>query len=162
MHPAVLSIALEWPAQTALPKPIMYRQAVLKDYARFSIKNLPYPAMIPCVSAEATQPGCTARNSSVKGVVCDPRHLAELVGITVDEVVERLDLFEGNQYRRILVEVEVDENGQMRRAPAHAYEWIVGTDELLLSAGDWSYVDFERRGGLARMLAEEMANERNS
>ncbi|KAJ3026164.1 UNVERIFIED_CONTAM: hypothetical protein HDU68_006120, partial [Siphonaria sp. JEL0065] len=123
------------------------------NYTRYPLYNLPYPAM--------TQG--TEGSGGVHGSVTDVNELSQQTGIPTDKIVARLDEFEGNQYRRILVDVEAvcgaakclagcrekEKDGIWNKyskdttsVKAWAYEWIAGERHLIKDQGDWSYDEF--------------------
>ncbi|KAJ3070763.1 hypothetical protein HDU98_006221 [Podochytrium sp. JEL0797] len=145
MHPHVLFSVVKRNPNGKHPSSFENVTATAQDFKRFPIEGLPYPAMV----RDAASPG-------VKGLVTSLTGLAEQTGRSKDEVVALLDEFEGNQYRRILVDVvyssedssEVGRDATWRKfagdnmvAKAWAYEFL-HLDCLVRDKGDWSFERF--------------------
>lgn len=96
-------------------------EAGLMGYVRLRVKGEEYPAL---VKAEGV--------CRVQGRV--------YLGVTHRDL-ERLDAFEGGQYRRESVSLEVNE----RLFNAYVYIWRSSL-KCLLSRDQWSVKDFENRG----------------
>jgi gamma-glutamylcyclotransferase (GGCT)/AIG2-like uncharacterized protein YtfP len=74
--------------------------ALLEDYQRYYVKNAEYPGIIP------------EQGSSIKGVLF--RDLS-------DQVWERLDIFEGDEYERVLLDVKTACDYNIKIEPAWVY-----------------------------------------
>ncbi|KAJ3081393.1 hypothetical protein HDU99_005809 [Rhizoclosmatium hyalinum] len=160
MHPHVLFAVLFGDSKIAHPQSFEHAAVLCKNHTRYPIHNIPYPAMIPDESAAS---------AGVLGMVTSVHELAAQTGLSVDTIVQRLDRFEGSEYRRILVSVElavgrdgygaadgygatslVSETvwkkyaGDKDAVQAWAYEWIGGSgdDVLVKGKGDWDYDNF--------------------
>ncbi|KAI9344367.1 hypothetical protein BDR26DRAFT_857688 [Obelidium mucronatum] len=149
--------------------------AVVKNYTRYPLRGLPYPAMTRNKESNDQMSqdsgsvgggeGGGGRSSGVHGIVTRLDKLAALTGLSPDKIVQRLDEFEGAQYRRVLVDVESalitttvvtaannDQNtdtwesycggSRSTNAKAWAYEWIDGDALLITDEGDWDYQGF--------------------
>lgn len=109
------------------------RPAILESYQRHRVKDLQYPAIIPC------------QNATVRGSVC--------TGLT-DGDIYRLDIFEGSQYERKKVQVRVLQNVELDEKAsdikpeteeiieAETYVWKWPVDELLPE--EWDFEEFQR------------------
>ncbi|KAI9885553.1 MAG: hypothetical protein M1823_002652 [Watsoniomyces obsoletus] len=107
------------------------RPAMLHGYRRRRVKYCDYPAITE------------ARNSSVRGSL--------VTGLTDDDIWN-LDLFEGNQYKRVKVQVtplrkkgddHVDGNSEGHDVDAETYVWI--DDDGDLEDKEWDFADFKKR-----------------
>jgi hypothetical protein len=87
--------------------------ARLLHHRRYRIKDHDYPAVIPCEQANATV-------------------LGSLATAPTDEDMNRLDIFEGKEYgrRQVIVEILDKETGGMDQAECEIYIWIAA-DALL-------------------------------
>ncbi len=97
------------------------RPATLLDYCRYAVRGQAYPALVP------------SRGQSVSGIWYAglPRH-----------AWHALDLFEGEMYERIAVEVK-SEDGQQLRAQTYLCKVAYRS---LLEEEDWSYETFLHSG----------------
>ncbi|RPA76986.1 hypothetical protein BJ508DRAFT_213237 [Ascobolus immersus RN42] len=110
---------------TALNAPtIQQRQipAVLTGYKRVYVHGGDYPALIPSHNAADT----------VKGF---------LVYLQSEDELRKMDNFEGEVYRRVMVEI-VREDGE--RVEAWAYVWDGGVEKLREEEWDFGWFDRER------------------
>lgn len=108
--------------------------ALLADYERRKVRWCDYPAITPCASA------------SVRGTL--------VTGLT-DTDLQRLDIFEGSQYKRqkvqvrMLPELGIDENadekatGDEEMVQAETYVWNFSRGEEL-EDGEWDFEEFKR------------------
>ncbi|KAH8929276.1 PLP-dependent transferase, partial [Atractiella rhizophila] len=97
------------------------KQAILKGYTRHKVYGCDYPAVIPG----------TEKESSVLGVVVE--------GLDAREV-EYLDIFEGSEYERQVVTVELTDTEES--LVAQIYIWISPRSHL--ENAEWNYDDFVR------------------
>lgn len=98
---------------------VMAVPACLLDHQRGRVRGTPYPAARPLAG------------SSVRGQL--------LEGLTRTELT-RLDVYEGELYRRALVNVETE------RGSAAAFVYLIGLGhEHRLSDTDWSFEEFLRQ-----------------
>ncbi|KAG5368669.1 hypothetical protein CJU90_0888 [Yarrowia sp. C11] len=88
-----------------VPDYVKVSPGTLSDHVRYHVKNRDYPGVI------------AKSGSSVKGTVA--------FNLT-DSDVAKLDAFEGEDYKRVAVDVEVDG----KKVPASLYLWIGGEDRL--------------------------------
>lgn len=97
-------------------------KAVLPDFGRYQVKNVQYPGMRK------------EQGNQVDGL------LYLDVG---PDAVNRLDIFEGDMYTRMEVEVRLEEKNEVRRAMAY-----VVNDEYVhtLSSSGWSFEEFLATG----------------
>jgi hypothetical protein len=116
-------------------KLITVRPALLESHRRHRVKYMSYPAIVP------------RTGSSVRGTV--------VTGLTQGDIY-RLDIFEGDQYRRkkvkvkVLTKVGLDESIQSGEAEeqaseeveAETYVWKDDLDEL--EDGEWDFEEFKR------------------
>jgi len=108
------------PAKTFLASQLSVQPAILRDYCRHRVRGCDYPGIVP-------ETGHTVRGTFVTGLT--------------DGDIFRLDAFEGNEYERIKVKVElVEESG--RFVEASTYMYIAG--EECLEKKEWSYEEFRR------------------
>lgn len=116
------------------------RPATLPGYEIRRVKDAVYPGIIHSSHLPPSPPPFP-RSSSVLGLVyfnIDPASLA------------RLDRFEGDDYRRLEVEVTANE-GQSLTADTYV---IPPEHRHLLTNEIWTSEDFSRRGDLARFVAK--------
>ncbi|KAJ4315641.1 hypothetical protein N0V94_005838 [Neodidymelliopsis sp. IMI 364377] len=101
------------------------RPARLLHHQRHRIKGLDYPAVIPCESPHAAV-------------------LGQLVSGLTDEDMWRLDIFEGKEYERRKVDVEImdEKTGEVERAECETYIWT--SDETLLDKREWNFEKFHK------------------
>ena len=99
--------------------------AILPKYTRRRVRYCDYPAIIPSV-----KPGACVRGTYVRGITSE------------DQV--RLDLFEGVQYDRVRLPLNlIDEKGDKREEKeADTYVWA--DDESELEDGEWDFEEFKR------------------
>ena len=132
MAPQVLyRVCYGFSEPTTLQKSLLRIQpAVLHEYCRHKVIDCDYPAIIP------------SANDSVRG--------AYVHGLT-DADIRRLDIFEGSEYARRKVEVQLldavgyddgrgNEEGQTK--VAETYIWTA--DEEYLEEGEWDFAEFKR------------------
>ena len=99
--------------------------AILPKYTRRRVRHCDYPAIIPSV-----KPGACVRGTYVRGITSE------------DQV--RLDLFEGVQYDRVRLPLNlIDEQGDKgEEKEADTYVWA--DDESDLEDGEWDFEEFKR------------------
>ena len=94
---------------------------ILRDYKRFCVKNQEYPAII------------YSTESVVRGIIYElPKSYLEF-----------LDLYEGKEYKRILLTVENSKENSKENLDAWAYVWIDSNDELI--DREWDFDKFIRK-----------------
>jgi gamma-glutamylcyclotransferase (GGCT)/AIG2-like uncharacterized protein YtfP len=98
--------------------------AILPGHRRHRVKNADYPAVLP--NSEST-----VRGTCVSGLT--------------DADVWRLDLFEGDEYKRVKVRCRLlvdgkDEGGE--EVEVETYVWIAGEERL--EAKEWDFEEFRR------------------
>ena len=96
-----------------------FTDAILRGYARYTVKGESYPGIIP------------ASDAVTEGIIC----------FGVDEIsLERLDEFEGNLYQRTRIKVET-KKGETYNAETYA----IRADYInCLSSKKWNLKDFSR------------------
>eukprot|EP00894_Picocystis_sp_ML_P004884 jgi/Pico_ML_1/55401/g1091.t1 len=104
--------------EALLQRPVERKPAVLQDYKRFRIKGKPYPAIVQW------------KGGKVEGSVFD-----------VDQKeMKLLDIYEGDDYDRIVAEVMArDESGSEVALPTQVYAYPELTEEM---DGEWDPEDF--------------------
>jgi hypothetical protein len=108
------------PAKTYLASQLTIQPAILHDYCRHRVRHCDYPGIV----AEASH---TVRGTYVTGLT--------------DGDIFRLDTFEGSEYRRIKVKVELVEDGG-ESVEAETYLYTAG--EHRLEKMEWSYEEFRK------------------
>ncbi|KAH8766905.1 AIG2-like family-domain-containing protein [Hyaloscypha sp. PMI_1271] len=108
------------PAKTFLASQLLVQPAILHDYCRHRVRGCDYPGIVP-------ETGHTVRGTFVTGLT--------------DGDIFRLDAFEGNEYERIKVKVElVEVSGRFVEASTYMY----AAGEECLEKKEWSYEEFRR------------------
>ena len=115
---------------------ITVRPAMLQNYRRHKVRHADYPAIIP-------HHGSRVRGSYVTGLN--------------DQDIRRLDIFEGSQYKRDVVSVQVLKDVELDQAvpegddkepeaaeevEAQTYVWLEDIDEL--DPNEWDFEAFKR------------------
>ena len=144
MLPAILNRVIQNPSIAIPSSRITTSPAVLPAFRRHRVKRADYPAILPSKDKDA----------SVQGVL--------VCGLS-DADMRRLDRFEGDEYRRRDVQVQVleakneksnghgeDRDNKMVRA--ETYVWIAGKDQL--EGREWDFEEF-RREKLGRWLGRD-------
>ena len=108
------------PAKTFLASQLTIQPAILHDHCRRRVQYCDYPGVIP-------EAGHTVRGTYVAGLT--------------DGDIFRLDLFEGSEYKRIKVMVELVEQAGMF-VEAQTYLFTAG--EEYLEKKEWSYEEFRK------------------
>jgi hypothetical protein len=99
--------------------------ALLPDFQRSRVRHADYPAIVPKPSLE---------NACVRGAV--------VTGLTQGDTW-RLDIFEGHEYQRRTVKVQIlGEGDVVEEIEAQTYVWIAG--ESRLEAEEWDFEHFVR------------------
>jgi hypothetical protein len=117
-----------------------FSPALLRNYLRHRVRHVSYPAVAP------------AKGKNVQGIF--------VTGLT-DGDIWRLDRFEGDQYVRKMLDVEMlgDEGrfagGEVKRAEVYVWK---SKGKLGLEEKEWSIEEF-RRDSLSRWVGEEGNNE---
>ncbi|KAL7752215.1 hypothetical protein RI367_002260 [Sorochytrium milnesiophthora] len=126
-----LQSATVWQTVTNAERTPASVPAVLRGYKRYRVKNAYYPAILRTYN--------------------DDDHLqGRLVTVDSDATVDRLDRFEGADYQRHVVPVDVQRaNGQTEQVVANVYVWRGDRQQLDLDGPDWSLQDFLHRNGFA-------------
>ncbi|KAN0103537.1 hypothetical protein V8E51_011850 [Hyaloscypha variabilis] len=108
------------PAKAYLASQLSIQPAILHDHSRRRVQYCDYPGVIP-------EPGHTVRGTYVTGLT--------------DGDIFRLDTFEGSEYERIKVKVElVEQAGKF----VEASTYIFTAGEQYLEKKEWSYEEFRR------------------
>ena len=108
------------PTKTFLASQLLVQPAILHDYCRHRVRGCDYPGIVP-------ETGHTVRGTFVTGLT--------------DGDIFRLDAFEGNEYERIKVKVElVEVSGRVVEASTYMYT----AGEECLEKKEWSYEEFRR------------------
>lgn len=99
--------------------------AILPQYTRRRVADCDYPAIIP-----SNEPGACVRGTYVRGLTSDNQW--------------RLDLFEGSQYERIRLRLNLlDEKGnEGEEVEAETYVWAEDVRDL--EEGEWDFEEFTR------------------
>lgn len=97
--------------------------ALLPGYRRHRVKSADYPAILP-------NPSSPVRGTHVAGLT--------------DSDIFRLDIFEGDEYERRLVTVQLlDSEGKVSgETQCETYVWIAPAAEL--EDGEWDFNEFQR------------------
>lgn len=113
--------------------------AILRQHKRHRLKGSDYPAVLQCEQSDA----------SVRGTF--------VTGLT-DEDLWRLDIFEGKEYERKQVRVQIldEEGAEMKEAHAETYIWIA--DEDLLEKREWDFEEFVREKMMLNWVDAEPGN----
>ncbi|KAI7876413.1 hypothetical protein K492DRAFT_172561 [Lichtheimia hyalospora FSU 10163] len=99
------------PASILKLSSLRMRPAILKGHKRYALKNRPYPGIVATGNDQ----------DSVRGIVCEGLSQAD---------VHRLDLYEGDEYKRDQVQVfAIDEEDDIAIS-CQAYIWTEGNDQL--------------------------------
>jgi hypothetical protein len=116
---------------------IKIQPAILHGYTRYRVKHCDYPAILATASSETNQ------QPSVRGTFVS--------GLSPSNI-HHLDLFEGDEYDRRIVEVnllesEGDEatgegNVEGEMVKAETYVWIAGEHKLDLR--EWDFAEFKK------------------
>ncbi|CAF9905906.1 MAG: hypothetical protein ALECFALPRED_001903 [Alectoria fallacina] len=104
---------------------LILEPAILPQYTRRRVRDCDYPAIVP-----SSEPGACVRGTYVRGLTSDDQW--------------RLDLFEGSQYERIrlrlnLLDAQGNEGEEME---AETYVWA--EDIRGLETGEWDFEEFRR------------------
>lgn len=104
---------------------LVIEPAILPKYTRRRIHYCDYPAIIP-----SSKPGACVRGIYVRG-------------ITLSDQL-RLDMFEGHQYERIRLRLNlIDKEGKkVEEKEAETYVWA--QDISFLEDGEWDFEEFRR------------------
>jgi hypothetical protein len=122
MAPPVLSRVIHGPYPPQAPAPLKTVPALLPHYCRHRVRGLDYPAIIFEAENEV-------RGTFVEGLS--------------DGDIWRLDLFEGDEYLREQVNVNILEGEDRgREMVAETYVWIAGQERL--EKGEWDFEVFRR------------------
>ncbi|KAJ3094569.1 hypothetical protein HDU97_007899 [Phlyctochytrium planicorne] len=97
-------------------------KGILRNYKRWTVRNQWYPA-------------CTEdHGSSIEGVLIELETRLDLI---------KLDQFEGNEYKRVMVDVETKADGWPSTCQAYVYTWRLGPETL--EDKEWSLDDFIKK-----------------
>ena len=104
---------------------LIIKPAILPQYTRRRVRDCHYPAIIP-----SDEPGTCVRGTYVRGLTSDDQW--------------RLDLFEGSQYERIRLRLNLlDEKGNKgEEMEAETYVWA--EDIMGLEDGEWDFEEFRK------------------
>ena len=99
--------------------------AILPRYVRHRVAHCDYPAIQP-----SSEPSACVRGTFVQGLT------------PADQW--RLDIFEGNQYKRVKVRIQILDptNKHKKEAEAETYVWSAPEEEL--EKGEWDFEEFRR------------------
>jgi hypothetical protein len=128
------------PIHSALISRMTFSPALLRDHLRHRVRGVAYPAVAPC------------KGKNVQGIC--------VTGLT-DGDIWRLDSFEGDQYVRDMLDVEMlgdegkYEGGELRRAEVYVWKSEKGTG---LEKREWTIEEF-RRNSLSQWVGERGAHE---
>ncbi|MCJ1382027.1 hypothetical protein MMC17_005139 [Xylographa soralifera] len=123
---------------TAMQKSsLMIRPAILQGYSRYKVRGCDYPAILPSPTSSTTM----VESSSVRGTI--------VTGLSARNVY-RLDVFEGDEYKRQEVSVQLispgagDGSGELmgKTVDAETYVWVDGEERL--EEGEWDFETFVR------------------
>lgn len=142
LHRVIHGTPTPTPSQSAL---VSIRPALLRSFRRHRVRHADYPAILPCSDP----------HSSVRGSI--------VTGLTAADLY-RLDIFEGSQYTRqvvtvnVLKDVELDELARedaevVEEVQAQTYVWQEG--EATLEKSEWDFEEFKRDKMLAWMGMED-------
>jgi hypothetical protein len=105
---------------------LIVRPAILQGFCRKKARNVDYPGII------------RKEGSSIRGMA--------VIGLT-ERHIKRLDIFEGDEYAREKVTVEVlnEDNDKVEKKTStqvelETYVWIAGEDKL--EPGEWDFDEF--------------------
>ncbi|KAL9138442.1 MAG: hypothetical protein Q9175_000326 [Cornicularia normoerica] len=120
---------------------LIIEPAILPQYTRRRVRDCDYPAIIP-----SREPGACVRGTYVRGLTSDAQR--------------RLDLFEGSQYERIRLRLNLlDEKGnEGEEMEAETYVWA--EDIRGLEDGEWDFEEF-RREKMGRWIGNDEEYEVN-
>lgn len=116
--------------------------AILHGFRRHRVKGADYPAILP---VQPSHSGISDTSSSVRGTY--------VTGLTANDVW-RLDIFEGDEYERRVVNVRLlevvgDDDGTGKgnvegeeEVQAETYVWIAGPEAL--EEREWDFGEFQR------------------
>ena len=104
---------------------LIIEPAILPQYTRRRVRDCDYPAIIP-----SKEPGACVRGTFVRGLDSDDQW--------------RLDLFEGSQYERLRLGLNLlDEKGNKgEEMAAETYVWAEDIRDL--EDGEWDFEEFRR------------------
>lgn len=131
MVPSILHRVIQNPAIALPSSHITTSPALLPTFRRYRVRHADYPAILP-----SNDDGACVKGTLVRGLS--------------DGDMARLDRFEGGEYARRGVEVDVlsesgtDVGKKERRATVEAetYVWIAGEEQL--EAGEWDFDEFRK------------------
>jgi len=104
---------------------LLVRPAVLEHYTRHRVAFCDYPAILP-----ASEPSASVRGTFVAGLTEGDQW--------------RLDIFEGDQYKRVRVKPKLlDEQGvRGEEVEAETYVWVDAQQGL--EEGEWNFEEFRK------------------
>lgn len=105
---------------------LIMEPAILPKYTRRRIHCCDYPAIIP-----SSKPGACVRGIYVRGITPSDQ--------------QRLDMFEGDQYERIRLRLNLldKEGNEVEEKEAETYVWA--QDISFLEDGEWDFEAFRRK-----------------
>jgi len=109
-------------AKTFLASQLSIQDAVLHNYCRHRVRGCDYPGITP-------EKGHTVRGTYVTGLT--------------DGDIYRLDLFEGDEYERVEVKVELL-GGESEKMTKDAMTYVYTAGERRLEKREWDYEEFRR------------------
>ncbi|CDH52310.1 hypothetical protein SNOG_11054 [Lichtheimia corymbifera JMRC:FSU:9682] len=99
------------PASILKLSSLRMRPAILKGHKRHALKDRSYPGIVATGNDQ----------DSVRGILCEGLSPAD---------VKRLDLYEGDEYKRDQVQVDPIDDKDAGSVSCQAYIWIEGNDQL--------------------------------
>ena len=113
------------------------RPAILEGYSRHKVRGCDYPAIIPSsISSTSSEESPSVRGTLVTGLSA--------------RNVYRLDVFEGDEYTRQKVDVQLispgagDGSGELRGSAVEAETYVWIDREERLEEGEWDFETFVR------------------
>ncbi len=104
---------------------LIIEPAILPQYTRRRVRHCDYPAIIP-----SSEPGACVRGTYVRGLTSDGQF--------------RLDIFEGSQYERIRLRLNLLDGKGNKREEIEAETYVWADDIGNLEEGEWDFEEFRR------------------
>lgn len=114
---------------------LIIEPAILPQYTRRRVRDCDYPAIVP-----SSEPGACVRGTYIRGLTSDDQW--------------RLDLFEGSQYERIRLRLNLlnEKDSKGEEMEAETYVWA--EDITGLEDGEWDFEEF-RREKMGRWIGDD-------